>query len=153
MSRIVAKVKSWVGRSRYSVLVPYAGAAVAVWVALSFWTFTPALHRHLFLLLLAAVLFTARFAGFGPALFCSLLSTACLDFFALPPYFSFGITGGADLERLIAFLAISVFAGSMARQKTLAELRADRSTREMAAIVEYSCDAIYGSRPDGTITS
>ncbi|MGA9494710.1 MAG: PAS domain S-box protein, partial [Terriglobales bacterium] len=153
MSLIVAKLKSWVGRSRYSVLVPYAGAAIAVWVALSFWTFTPALHRHLFLLLLAAVLFTARFAGFGPALFCSLLSTACLDFFALPPYFSFAMAGGTDLERLIAFLAISVFAGSMARQKSLAELRADRSTREMAAIVEYSSDAIYSSSPDGTITS
>jgi len=41
----------------------------------------------------------------------------------------------------------------MARQKTLAELRADHTTREMAAIVEYSCDAIYSSRPDGTITS
>lgn len=131
----------------------YAGAALAVWVGLSFWTLTPALHRHLFLLLLAAVLFTARFLGFGPALFCSLVSAACLDFFALPPYYSFSLRHAADLERLIAFLAISVFAGSMARQKTLAELRAERSTREMAAIVEYSCDAIYSADPDGTITS
>jgi PAS domain S-box-containing protein len=103
--------------------------------------------------LLAAVLFTARFLGFGPALFCSLVSTACLDFFVVPPYFSFGIHSGADVERLAAFLAISVFAGSMARQKTLAESRADHTTREMAAIVEYSCDAIYSSHPDGTITS
>jgi len=122
-------------------------------MALSFWTLTPALHRHLFLLLLAAVLFTARFLGFGPALFCSLVSAACLDFFALAPYYSFSVARATDIERLTAFLAISVFAGSMARQKTLAELRADRSTREMAAIVEYSCDAIYSSRPDGTITS
>jgi PAS domain S-box-containing protein len=35
----------------------------------------------------------------------------------------------------------------------LAELRADRTTREMAAIVECSSDAIYTTRPDGTITS
>jgi two-component system, chemotaxis family, CheB/CheR fusion protein len=131
----------------------YAGAALAVWVALSFWTFTPALHRHLFSLLLAAVLFSARFLGFGPALFCSLFSAACLDFFALPPYFSFSVSRAEDVERLLAFLAISVFAGSMARQKTLAESRADRSMREMAAIVENSCDAIYGCRPDGIITS
>ncbi len=68
-------------------------------------------------------------------------------------YFGFRIGTSADLERLAAFLAISMFAASMARQKTLAELRADRTTREMAAIVEYSCDAIYSSRPDGTITS
>jgi PAS domain S-box-containing protein len=153
MSAIKSNLKSWIVRHRHATLMQYAGAALAVWVGLSFWTLTPALHRHLFLLLLAAVLFTARFLGFGPALFCSLVSAACLDFFALPPYYSFSLRHAADLERLIAFLAISVFAGSMARQKTLAELRAERSTREMAAIVEYSCDAIYSSDPDGTITS
>jgi PAS domain S-box-containing protein len=124
-----------------------------VWVALSLWTFSPVLHRHLFALLLAAVLFTARFLGFGPAVFCSLVSTACLDFFAVAPYLSFAIRSQAELERLLAFLAISMFAGSMARQKTLAEQRADRTTREMAAIVEYSADAMYSVRPDGTITS
>jgi PAS domain S-box-containing protein len=153
MSGIGDNLKSWVAKNRYSALVQYGGAALAVWVALSLWTFSAVLHRHLFVLLLAAVLFTARFLGFGPAVFCSLVSTACLDFFAVPPYFAFGISTGADLERLTVFLAISVFAGSMARQKTLAESRADRTTREMAAIVEYSCDAIYSTRPDGTITS
>jgi two-component system sensor histidine kinase KdpD len=100
--------------------VQYGGATLAVWVALSLWALTPTPHRHLFSLLLAAVLFTARFLGFGPALFCSLVSTACLDFFVVPPYFSFGIHSGADVERLAAFLAISVFAGSMARQFTAA---------------------------------
>jgi len=153
MSGIIPNLKRWIARNRYAPLVQYAGAALAVWVALSLWTFTAALHRHLFLLLLASVLCTARFLGFCLALFCSLVSTACLDFFALPPYFSFSIGRAADVERLVAFLSISLFAGSMARQKTLAESRADRTTREMAAIVEYSCDAIYSSRPDGTITS
>jgi PAS domain S-box-containing protein len=153
MSGTRPNLKNWIARHRHSAPMQYAGAAVAVWVALSLWTFSPVLHRHLFLLLLAAVLFTARFLGFGPALFCSLVSTACLDFFALPPYFSFSIHRGDDVERMIAFLAISVFAGSMVRQKTLAESRAEQSTREMAAIVEYSCDAIYSTGPDGRITS
>ncbi len=148
-----ANLKRWIARNRYSALVQYGGAALAVWVALSLWALSPVLQRHLFALLLAAVLLTARFLGFGPAVFCSLLSTACLDFFGFPPYFSFGIRSTVDLEQLAAFLAISVFAGSMARQKTLAELRADRTTREMAAIVEYSSDAIYSTHPDGTITS
>src|SRR5580658_6428696 len=152
MSGIGANL-NWITRNRRSAPVQYVGAALAVWVALSLWTLSPVLHRHLFVLLLAAVLFTARFLGLGPAVFCSLVSTACLDFFAVPPYFSFGISTSADLERLLVFLAISVFAGSMARQKTLAESRADRTTREMAAIVESSCDAIYSSHPDGTITS
>ncbi len=153
MSGIGANLKSWVARNRHAAPVLYGGAALAVWLALSLWTFSPLLHRHLFALLLAAVLFTARFLGFGPAVFCSLVSTACLDFFALPPYFSFRIGTTADAERLLAFRALSVFAGSMARQKTLAESRAERTTREMAAIVEDSCDAIYGSSPEGAITS
>src|SRR5208282_3744067 len=139
MSEILANLENWIARNRYSALVQYLGAALAVWVALSCWTLSAALHRHLFVLLLAAVLFTARFLGFGPAVFCSLVSTACLDFFAVP-YFGFRIGTSADLERLAAFLAISMFAASMARQKTLAELRADHTTREMAAIVEYSSD-------------
>src|SRR5271157_1651764 len=100
MSGIGANLQSWIARNRYSALVQYGGAALAVWVALSLWTLPGVLHRHLFALLLAAVLFTARFLGFGPAVFCSLVSTACLDFFALPPYFSFSIRSGADLERL-----------------------------------------------------
>ena len=153
MSGIGANLKSWIARNRHSALVQYGGAALAVWVALSLWTLPGALHRHLFALLLAAVLFTARFLGFGPAVFCSLVSTACLDFFDVTPHFSFAIQSSAELERLLSFLAISMFAGSMARQKTLAETRADRSTREMAAIVEYSADGIYSTRPDGTITS
>jgi len=153
MPGITANLKNWIARNRYSALVQYLGAALAVWAALSCWTLSAALHRHLFVLLLAAVLVTARFLGVGPAVFCSLVSTACLDFFAVPPYFSFRIGTSGDLERLTVFLAISMFAASMARQKTLAELRADHTTREVAAIVEYSCDAIYSSRPDGTITS
>jgi PAS domain S-box-containing protein len=152
MSEIGANLKNWIARNRYSALVQYLGAALAIWVALSCWTLSVALQRHLFILLLAAVIFAARFLGFGPAVFCSLVSTACLDFFVVP-HFGFRIGTSADLERLTAFLAISMFAASMARQKTLAELRADRTTREMAAIVEYSSDAIYSSRPDGTITS
>lgn len=153
MSAIGLNLKSWIARNRHSAPGQYGAATLAVWVTLSLWTFSPVLSRHLFVLLLAAVLFSARFLGFGPAVFCSLLSTACLDFFALPPHFSFRIGTAADLERLLAFLAISLFASSLARQKTLAESRADRTVSEMAAIVEYSCDAIYSSDPQGTITS
>jgi PAS domain S-box-containing protein len=153
MLGIRPNLKSWIARNRYRPQLRYAGAALAIWVGLSLWTLSPVLHRHLFVILLATVLFTARFLGFGPAVFCSMVATACLDFFAVPPYFSFGVHTGADLERLTVFLAISIFAGSMARQKTLAESLADRTTREMAAIVEYSSDGIYSTRPDGTITS
>lgn len=150
-------LRRWIRRHRHSAPLQYAGAALAVWVSLSLWTFSAVLHRHLFVLLLAAVLFTARFLGFGPSVFCTLLSTVFLDFFSTSAYFLSRIHphihSSAQLERLAAFLAISTFAGSMARQKTLAESRADRTTREMASIVEHSCDAIYSSDPDGHIVS
>jgi PAS domain S-box-containing protein len=153
MSSTGPKLRNWLSRHRYSMRVQYGGAALAVWVALSLWTFSPLLHRHPVSLFLAAVLFTARFLGFGPAIFCALLSAGCLDFFVFPPIFSFAIQGRADVEGLLVFLFISVFAGSMARQKTLAESRAEYTTREMAAIVEYSSDAIYSTTLEGTITS
>ncbi|HYU48140.1 MAG TPA: PAS domain S-box protein [Terriglobales bacterium] len=137
---------------RYTTLMRYGGAALAVWLALSLWSLSAMLHRHPFTLFLAAVLLTARFLGFGPALFCSLLSTACLDLFVLVPRLSLALTN-ADWESLGEFLVISLFAGSMARQKSRAELRADRTTHEMAAIVEYSDDAIFSKSKDGTITS
>jgi PAS domain S-box-containing protein len=50
------------------------------------------------------------------------------------------------------FLALAVLIGSLARQKTQAELRAERTMREMAAIVECSDDAIFSTSPDGIIT-
>src|ERR1017187_7520745 len=103
MPGMKANLTSWIARNRYSALVQYGGAALAVWVALSLWALSPVLQRHLFALLLAAVLLTARFLGFGPAVFCSLVSTACLDFFAVLPYSSFRISTSADLERLAAF--------------------------------------------------
>jgi PAS domain S-box-containing protein len=144
--------ESWIARHRHAAWVQYSGAAVAVWVALSLCGFSPVLHRHAFSLFLAAILFTARFLGFGPAIFSLFLSATCLDFLVYH-VFSAGIIQSANLERLLVFVAIAVFAGSMARQKTLAETRAERSTREMAAIVECSNDAIFSTDPDDTITS
>jgi two-component system CheB/CheR fusion protein len=43
--------------------------------------------------------------------------------------------------------------GSLARQRTKAELKAERTLREMAAIVECSDDAIFSTGPDGLISS
>ncbi|HLX86677.1 MAG TPA: ATP-binding protein [Terriglobales bacterium] len=153
MHGVRANLKGWIARHRHSTWLCYGGAALAVWVALCLWTFSPVLHRHPFAILLAAVLFTTRFLGFGPAVFSSLLAVMAMDFFVVPPYFSFGIQTSADFERLSVFVVISMFGASMARQKSLAESRADRSAREMAAIVQYSRDAMYSASPDGIITS
>jgi PAS domain S-box-containing protein len=152
MSEPGDKRMRWIAECRDSKAFRYGGAALAVWLSLSLWTLFPVLQRHPVSLFLVVVMLTARFLGFGPALLCSLLSTICLDVFVFVPHLSLALSE-QDLERGVAFLAISIFAGSMARQKTLAESRAERSMREMAAIVEYSEDAIFSTRPDGTIMS
>ena len=143
----------WIARNRNSVLLRYGAAAVGVWFGVSLSSFSALLHRHPFTLLLAVVLFSARYLGFGPAIVCSLLSAACLHFFAVSPASIFALSSGTDVERLIVFLAVSVFASSMAWQKTLAESRAEQMTNEMAAIVKSSRDAILTVNAEGRITS
>ena len=143
----------WTALKRQSALVRYGSAVVAAWVALSLWTFSPILHRHPFALFLAAVVVTARFFGLGPALFCCAVSTACLDFIVFLPRYSFAISTQDDIERLTVFLALAVLVGSLARQRTRAELTTERTLREMAAIVECSDDAIFSTNPEGIITS
>lgn len=146
-------LEKWSGWKRHWTVVQYASAVVAAWVALSLWTFSPILHRHPFALFLAAVVVTARFFGLGPALFCCAISTACLDLVVFLPRYSFAMNTRDDAERLAVFLALAILVGSLARQRTTAELKAERTMREMAAIVEYSDDAIFAVSPDGSITS
>ena len=146
-------LEKWTALKRHWTLVQYGSAVVAAWVALSLWTFSPGLHRHPFALFLAAVVVTARFFGLGPALLCCAVSTACLDFVVFLPRYSFALNTRDDAERLVVFLALAVLVGSLARQRTRAELRAERTLREMAAIVECSDDAIFSTSPAGTITS
>jgi PAS domain S-box-containing protein len=153
MSERTSILGKWSALKRHSSLVQYGGALLGAWVALSLWSLSPILHRHPFSLFLAAVVVTARFFGLGPALFCSVLSTACLDFVVLSPRYSFALNKGEVLERLAVFLALAVLIGTLSRQKTRAELRAERTLREMAAIVECSDDAIFSTSPEGIITS
>ncbi len=152
MSKGQLNPERWIADKRRSSLVPYAGAVVLVWLALSVWILSPVLNREPFAFFLAAIVLAARFLGFGPALLCSVLSTVCLDYIVLPPRFAISL-GGADVERLSVFLGIAVLVSSLAREKTQAESRAARTVREMAAIVECSDDAIFSTSPDGIITS
>jgi PAS domain S-box-containing protein len=153
MSARTPILERWIALKRYSALVRYGGAVVMVWIALSLWSLFPILHRSPFALFLAAVVLTARFFGLGPALFCSALSTVCLDFVVFSPRLSVALHTRNDLERLVVFLALALLVGGLSRQKTQAELRAERTIREMATIVECSDDAIFSTSPDGIIGS
>lgn len=149
-----ASIQKWRALYRYSPVVRYGGAVLVVWLCLSLWALNPRIFGvHPLALFLAGVVITARFLGLGPALLCSAMSVLCLDFIVFPRHHQVYSSTGDELLRLGVFLALSVLVGSLVRERTRAELLADRTMREMATIVECSDDAIYSANPDGIITS
>jgi signal transduction histidine kinase len=88
------------------------------------------------LLFFPAVILTAVYGGYGPALLATVLSAASLAFFFITPIFSFEI-GSDDLIRLTVFAAVGIATASIssarrraeaARQSALEELQAAFST-------------------------
>jgi PAS domain S-box-containing protein len=138
--------------SRLSWPVRYGGACLSVIVATSVWSSSSLMHQDPFAIFVLSVVFTARFLGFGPAVFGTALSVVTLDFFAFEPHFSLNLHS-SEIARLVIFVFISLLAASLARQISRAEVRADQSLEQVAAIVASSEDAIYSATTDGIITS
>jgi|SRR5215469_1615842 len=130
----------------------YSWAALAAVTALAIWFGSPLLHPDPFSIFLLAVVACARFLGFGPAVLCTALSVVAIDRFVYEPHYHVTLHS-ADLTRLSVFVVISLLAASVARKRSQAELRADDTRAQLAAIVESSDDAIYSTQLDGTILS
>ncbi len=141
------------GRSyRLSWPVRYGGACLSVMAAAGLWSLSSVLHKDPFAIFVLGVVFTARFLGFGPAVFGTALSVMAIEYFAFQPHFSFNVQG-FDIARLLVFVFVSLLAASLARQKSRAEVRADQSMEQVAAIVASSNDAIYSATREGILTS
>jgi PAS domain S-box-containing protein len=138
--------------SRLPWPVRYGGAFLSVTAAIVLWSLFTRMHQDPFAIFVLGVVFTARFLGFGPAVFGTALSVVAIDYFAFSPHFSLAIQK-PDMARLVIFVIISLLAASLARQKSRAEVRADQTLERMGAIVESSNDAIYSVTPEGIITS
>src|SRR5438309_1061008 len=138
--------------SRLSWPLRYGGALLAVTAGAGFWMLSSLIHRDPFAVFILGVIFTARFLGFGPAVFGTALSVVAIDYLAFEPRLSLAISS-ADVARLLIFVVISLLAASLARQRSRAEILADQTLEEMAAIVESSDDAIYSATREGVITS
>jgi PAS domain S-box-containing protein len=130
----------------------YGGALLAVAAALTLWVILPWMHKDPFAIHVLAVVFCARFLGFGSAVFCTALSVLIIDYVSLQPHFSLALSA-PDIARLTIFVGISLLAASLARQKSRAQVLVDQTHQKMASIVESSDDAIYSTQLDGTITS
>jgi PAS domain S-box-containing protein len=105
-----------------------------------------------FAIFIVAVVVSARYFGFGPALVCTAASGIAIDYFAFEPRFRFSLSAN-DYGRLLGFIAVSVLTAGLARQRYRAQTRAGQIQRQMAAMVESSDDAIFTGDVNGIITS
>jgi signal transduction histidine kinase len=67
-----------------------------------------------------AVIIPAIYCGYGPALLATVLSTATLAYFFIPPIYSFDI-GYADLTRLAMFAVVALITASVSAARRRAE--------------------------------
>jgi two-component system CheB/CheR fusion protein len=130
----------------------YASAIAATALAWCIWWLSPVMHQDPFVIFILAVVFIARFFGFGPAVLCTFTSALVLDYFIFRPNLSIAISEN-ELERVGIFVLISVLVAGLARQRSRAETLADEARQQMAAIVTSSEDAIISFTVDGFVTS
>lgn len=138
----------WRQNSIVRHIAPFAITGITYLV----WVLWPVVHTDPFAIFIAAVIISARFFGFIPALLCTGLSTLTVGFVIFSPALDFRVSH-TNVERLIAFIIVSVIAAGLARKRSQAETRAGETRDRMAAIVESSDDAIFSTTSTGTITS
>src|SRR5689334_9281231 len=130
----------------------YASAIAATALSWCIWRLSPVMHEDPFIIFILAVVFIARFYGFGPAVVCTFSSALLLDYAVFRPALSTPITE-FELQRLGVFILISVLVAGLARQRSRAETQADEIRQQLAAIVTSSEDAILSVTVDGVVTS
>jgi len=70
----------------------YASAIAATALSWCIWRLSPVMHEDPFIIFVLAVVFIARFYGFGPAVVCTFTSTLLLDYAIFRPTLSTPIT-------------------------------------------------------------
>ena len=130
----------------------YAAALGTAGIALSVWFLFPVMRPSALVIFIAAVVVSARFLGFGPALLCTVASGLAIDYFAFEPRFTFALSSN-EFGHLLVFVAVSVLTAGLARQRSRAETHAGQIQRQMAAMVESSDDAMFTGDVNGIITS
>ncbi len=80
------------------------------------------------ILFFPAVILTAMYGGYGPALLATFLSTLSLAYWFVPPYQSLNI-GSDDVIRLVVFGIVAVATASLSARRIRAERSQDESLR------------------------
>ena len=145
-----AGVQSWGDGSRLVValLIPL----VAFAVQLIFWA---DIQPYAWFFFYPAVFLSSWVGKFWGGLLSTLLSAVLVWFVFIPPQFSFAFSHPVHLVSIVIFvgmgLLFTLFHERLRKSKRLA--RAEAAALRLAAIVEYSEDAIIGKDLDGFVTS
>jgi PAS domain S-box-containing protein len=97
---------------------------------------------HSFVVLYLAILIVALLAGFGPALFATLLSAGIADYFFMPPLHSFKIGTASDRVSLALLVAVGAAVSWSVAQARIRTARVQEFERvvegvpEMVAVVD-----------------
>jgi PAS domain S-box-containing protein len=145
-----------------SLLLRYGSAVVSI--ALATWVrilLDPALGEQFpYATLFFAVLFTAWYGGFGPALAAVVLGALSSAYFLIPPRGSFAVQGWDQRVGMVLYLAVSLgialFGGLMrAAQKRAERAReAERVQRQQLYVTLKSIgDAVMTTDAQGRVTS
>ncbi len=112
-------------------LLGYLAAVLAVVTATTA-TFLiyPLVAPSIALLFFPAIILPAMYAGYGPALLATVLSTVSLAYFFVPPRFSFNI-GLDDAIRLAVFMVVAVGTASFSYARQRAEDALRKSLRDL----------------------
>jgi signal transduction histidine kinase len=114
--------------ARYAVAVAVWAVALGLTLALG-----PYVDRVLLLFFWPAVLFSAWYGGFGPALLASVLATLAVDYFFLAPVGQVRLHSSADLAPLALFILLSIFVSRLTGSLRASEARSIATARELEA--------------------
>ena len=94
------------------------------------------------LLLLMAVLITARRFGLWPSVTASVLSVAAYDFFFLPPIYAFGVADPSDLLTMVFFLAVALTVSNLTALTQRQTTHLVERVRTISALYGFSRRAV-----------
>lgn len=115
-----------------------AAAAVMVIAALCYPLLGHLELANIAMLFPLAVLFTAIHLGRGPAVLSAFLSVALVDFFFVPPHFTFAVSDLQYLLTFIVLLAVALIAAHLADRLRQQRDEAERREAQASALYELA---------------
>jgi C4-dicarboxylate-specific signal transduction histidine kinase len=122
-------LKYWVVRS---AIISFFGGAGIVLLSIGLFYLNLEVSPAGFSLMIAVVLLSLV-SGFVGSVVLSVVAVLCLDYFFIPPIFSFSVGTVADMVAAIAFLTTSlIVTGLMARLRKIAEQELQQTRADLA---------------------